>query len=91
MEQPYGDDLERIRRDAAIDATKAGYFMQDKAPRTRVKKNFVVSWTGVRGGEKQKKFFTKEGADKYASQMKLASFRHVKVRRQTRQKVAIVT
>lgn len=59
--------------------------------KTRIKKNFVVYWAGVRGGEKKKKFFTKVGADNFAVGQKTLGLRHVKVRRQTRLKVKVVT
>ena len=58
--------------------------------KTRIKKNYVAYWTGVRGGELSKKFFTKEAADKFAGDQKTAGFRHVKVRRQTALKVNVV-
>lgn len=57
--------------------------------KTRIKKNYVCYWTGVRGGEKSKKFFTKEGADGHATAQRAAGFKGVKVRRQTALKVKV--
>ena len=51
--------------------------------KTRIKKNYVVKWVGPRGGEKEQKFFTREGADKHALFLKTAKIKGVKVRRQT--------
>jgi hypothetical protein len=56
---------------------------------TRIKKNFVCEWKGVRGGIKMKKFFTKDARDDFAAQQKAAGFKGVKTKRQTAFKVDV--
>jgi uncharacterized membrane protein len=58
--------------------------------KTRIKKNYVCTWTGTRGGQNEKKFFTKQARDDFAAGQKAAGFKHVKTRRQTALKPNVV-
>lgn len=67
--------------------------MEQSKPRktmakTRIKKNYVCTWVGPRGGTRREKFFTKEARDKRADEQKAAGIK-VETSVQTRLKVNV--